>query len=312
MKFEEEKVIIQGEVSIGATISYSNKNSLSPAVVLIMGTGKTDRDGNRKGFITDFYKNLANLFTTHGFVCIRYDKRGIGETDGDYDTAGLEDLTKDACAVVRYIKNVSYVDKEKVILCGHSEGTMIGALLSRQESVAGVLLLGGAGMNMRDALLYQNHLLEIEANQKKGLMGSILRSQTKNGKADKTVEALFQKTETVKKDRFFFRGAMMNAKWLREHDSYTAFDYASMINKLNKPVLAVTGTADLSADYKRLDIFKDIPQVEIYAPERVNHILRQVDDENSMLTVEKQYKRLAAQPIDEKTKKMIIEWMMKI
>lgn len=42
LEIKEEKVIISGTVSIGTTISYLDKSTVSPAVILIMGTGKTD------------------------------------------------------------------------------------------------------------------------------------------------------------------------------------------------------------------------------------------------------------------------------
>lgn len=50
MTIREEQVAIEGKVTLGATVSYIDKGSKSPVVVLIMGTGKTDRDGNEKGF----------------------------------------------------------------------------------------------------------------------------------------------------------------------------------------------------------------------------------------------------------------------
>lgn len=90
------------------------------AVMLIMGTGKTDRNGNQKGLHKDFYKNLAELFATNGFVCICYDKRGAYETQGNYNTTGLNDLTDDATSVFRYTKALSFVDSHKIIVCGHS------------------------------------------------------------------------------------------------------------------------------------------------------------------------------------------------
>ena len=63
----EERVVIGGETKIGATISYSDKSKKRPLVLLIMGTGKTDRDGNMKGFKTDIYKNLSSKYYTWFF-----------------------------------------------------------------------------------------------------------------------------------------------------------------------------------------------------------------------------------------------------
>ena len=86
---KEIRVSIKGKVSIGATVSCPDENKKYPAIVLIMGTGTTDRDGNEKNFKTDLYKNIAKMFVEFGFVCVRYDKRGTFETTGDYKTAGL-------------------------------------------------------------------------------------------------------------------------------------------------------------------------------------------------------------------------------
>ena len=168
MAVKENRISIKGNVSIGATISCPDENKKYPAIVLIMGTGKTDRDGNEKSFKTDVYKNLANMFTEFGFVTVRYDKRGTFETEGDYNTAGLSDLIDDAVSVIRYTKALTYVDETRIIVCGHSEGAMIATLLSEKEDTAGLLLLGGAATSMKDALLYQNHLVAEEFAKKKG------------------------------------------------------------------------------------------------------------------------------------------------
>ena len=104
-------------------------------------------------------------------------------------------------------------------------------------------------------------------------------------------------------------GMKMSAKWVREHLSYTSDDYAGMLKGFGKPVLAVTGTADLSADFRSLDSIKDVPTVTCYAPEGVNHILREIDDDNSVTKVKKQYLRLSARPIHPGTKDVMAGWL---
>lgn len=249
------------------------------------------------------------MFATNGFVCIRYDKRGTYETQGNYNTAGLNDLTDDAASVVRYTKALPFVDSHKIIVCGHSEGAMIATLLSGYEEIAGMILLGGAAMNMKTALLYQNHLLTEEAKTKNGILGWILRKQTAKNKGGRAVKSLFQKCMLTERERIFFNGAMMNAKWLREHNSHTPNDYIEMLKKFAKPILAITGKADLCADYKCLDALLEMSHIQIYAPEGVNHMLRLIDDNNSMLTVQKQYKRLASHPIFSDVRQNIEIWL---
>lgn len=112
----EEKVIISNGINIGATIAYRDKNEKRPLVLLIMGTGTTDRDGNSFGFKTNLYKNLSDMFVEMRYVCIRYDKRGTHESTGDYKTCGLSDLVSDAANIIHYAKKLDYIDEEKIVV----------------------------------------------------------------------------------------------------------------------------------------------------------------------------------------------------
>ena len=309
MTIRENSITIKGSVSIGATVSYPDDSKKYPAIVLIMGTGKTDRDGNEKGFKTDIYRNFAKMFAEFGFVAIRYDKRGTYQTEGNYNTAGLSDLIDDAISVIRCTKSLPNVDETKVIVCGHSEGAMIATLLSEKEDTAGLLLLGGAATCMKDALLYQNYLAAEEFANKKGLLGMLLRSQTSQEKTDAKIDAMFQKCISAKKDRVFFGGTMLNAKWLKEHASYCSEDYTELLRQYGKPILAVTGTADISTDYRRLSALREIPYAESFTPQNINHILREIDDDNSVMTVKKQYTRLAKRPVHLAAEQKMKDWL---
>jgi uncharacterized protein len=69
-----------------------------PAVLIIQGSGKLDRDGNdSKGkFKLNLYKQLAQFVASLGFITLRYDNRGVGQSEGDYIAAGMWDLVHDA------------------------------------------------------------------------------------------------------------------------------------------------------------------------------------------------------------------------
>ena len=82
-----------------------------------------------------------------------------------------------------------------------------------------------------------------------------------------------------------------------------------MLEEYNGKVLAITGKSDLQADSTMLDRIREFEHITTFAPENVNHILREVDDENSIMTVQKQYKRLAQNPIHEGTEKQIEQFL---
>ncbi|MBQ8749266.1 MAG: hypothetical protein IJZ29_02195 [Clostridia bacterium] len=128
-------------------------------------------------------------------------------------------------------------------------------------------------------------------------------------KVKKQLNSLYKKAKNAKKDTFFFRGAFLPAKWMKEHGALSDEDYIKRIEEYNGKVLAITGKCDLQADYNCLDKITEFDNVTTYTPEKVNHIMREIDDDNSFLSVQKKYKRLAKNPIHEGTQKQIEEFL---
>ena len=307
----EERVIINGENKIGATISRLNDDKKRPLVLLIMGTGKADRDGNMKGFKTDLYKDLSDIFVKMGYVCVRYDKRGTHESTGSFIKAGVSDLVNDSASVIEYAKNLPYVDQNRIIACGHSEGAMIATLLTKQTQLDSIILLGGACMCLKSAMEYQNLKILDEFKDKKGILAWYINKLINKEKIAKQLASLYEKASKAKKDTFFFRGAFLPSKWLKQHGELTDNGFLKMIEEYNGRVLAITGKADLQANYTNLEKIQELENVTTYAPEKVNHMLKEIDDNNSMLNVQKQYKRLAKNPICESVQEKIEQFLEK-
>lgn len=308
MNIIEERVFIDGENKIGASISRPDDKQ-RPLVLLIMGTGKLDRDGNMRGFKSNFYKDLSDIFVNLGYVCIRYDKRGTHESTGKFKTAGLSDLVNDSASVIEYAKKLPYVDENRIIACGHSEGSMIATLLTKQTKLERIILLGGACMCLKSAMEYQNFKLLDEFEHKKGILAWFVRKTMTKAKVKKQLKELYDRASKAKKDTFFYRGVSIPAKWLREHGELTDEDYVRMIEEYNGKVLAITGQADLQADYTCLDKIEEFENVMTYTPENVNHMIREIDDDNSYMTMQKQYKRLAKNPIHEDSQSQIEKFL---
>ena len=96
---------------------------------------------------------------------------------------------------------------------------------------------------------------------------------------------------------------------MQEHGALTGADYVEKLRNYSGKVLAITGTGDIQANYKALSAFDSIENVETFAPAGVNHILREIDDNNSMLTYMKQYKRLVKAPLNPETLNRISGWI---
>ena len=304
----EEKIIISNDINIGATIAYKDKNEKKPLVLLIMGTGTTDRDGNSFGFKSNLYKNLSDMFVEMGYVCVRYDKRGTHESTGNYKTSGLSDLVTDAANVIHYVKKLDYVDEKKIVVCGHSEGSMIATLLTKTEELRGIILLGGACMGLKEALLYQNYIVFEQVQDMKGILGWYLRKVLTKDRIEKQVTDLFDKASKSKKSRFFYNGGFFNTKYMQEHNALSNEEYVRILKDYKGKVLAITGMADIQADYRQLDNISSIDGVTIYTPENVNHAMREIDDMPNMFNVKKEYKKVLKKDIHQGVKDTIRKW----
>ena len=91
----------------------------------------------------------------------------------------------------------------------------------------------------------------------------------------------------------------------------TAEAYIEILKRYKGRILALTGTADLQADHTKLALLRDLPNATLFAPEGVNHMLRKVQGDNSMLDVMKQYKKQfkSKQPLDSTTVEFMKNWI---
>ena len=312
MMINEERVIISSDINIGATIAYKDKSKNSPLVLLIMGTGSLDRDGNGFGFKSNMYKNLSDMFVEMGCVCIRYDKRGTHESSGDIKISGLSDLVNDAASVIHYAKKLDYVDKEKIVVCGHSEGAMIATLLTKNEDLSGIILLCGACMGLKDAMLYQNYLVLEKVQNMKGILGWYLRKTLNKELIEKQVNDLFEKANKSNKARYFYNGAFFSTKYMKEHNTLTGEEYVKVLKAYKGKILAITGKKDVQADYGRLDSISNLKNVSVYTPEHVNHLMREVDGEDNILNIKNEYKKVLKKDVSQDVKDSIEKWMSRL
>lgn len=305
---KEEKIIIHNDINIGATVAYKDKEEKRPLVLLIMGTGTLDRDGNGFGFKSNLYKDLSDMFVDMGYVCVRYDKRGTHESTGNVKTSGLSDLVNDAANVINYAKKLDYIDSEKIVVCGHSEGSMIATLLTKTENLQGIILLSGACMSLKEAMLYQNYLVIEQVKNMKGILGWFLRKTLKNTNVEKQVSDIYEKAEIASKETYFYNGTLLNTKYMREHNALTGEDYINLLKAYKGKILAITGQLDVQADYKTLERISDIEGVNISTPKELNHILRETDKEPNIMNIKKEYKVLLKKTISPIIKETISKW----
>lgn len=132
-----------GTVLAGAILS-PNDEGKHPAAVIVHGSGEQDRHGYAS--IIDL---LAYRFVDHGFVVLQYDKRGSGESKGDWQTASFRTLAEDAEAGRRLLMRQRNVNSSWIGLAGSSQAGWISAkAVQARPNIPFVALIGAAGVAM--------------------------------------------------------------------------------------------------------------------------------------------------------------------
>jgi len=118
-----------------------------PVVLIIAGSGPTDRDGNSPalGLNANIYKLLAYDLGKAGIASVRYDKRMIGQSAGTQKESDLrfDDYIDDAVGFIEMLGDDARFSK--VIVAGHSEGSLVGMIACQGQDVKGFISLAGAG-----------------------------------------------------------------------------------------------------------------------------------------------------------------------
>ncbi|HEX6067070.1 MAG TPA: alpha/beta fold hydrolase [Longimicrobiales bacterium] len=136
--YEERTVAFaNGAVSLAGTLLLPRAGRSLAAVVFAHGSGAEGRWASRF---------LAEQLASRGTAALIFDKRGVGESTGDWRTASLEDLAGDVAAAIAMVQQQPRIDPKRVGLHGHSQGGTLAPLIAtRAPGVAFVIASAAAG-----------------------------------------------------------------------------------------------------------------------------------------------------------------------
>lgn len=303
------EVSIPGEFPLAATLTIpDDRNDKYPLVVMVHGSGPTDRNSNVKGMPMNIFKELSNVVAQEGFASIRYDKRGIGGSKGDFYETGVQDLIDDALAALEFAKKHPNIDSENVILLGHSEGSILAPYVNEKVPVDGIILLAGTAEPLADTMTWQREEIMKDVRSVKGFQGWLLRLLKVDEKITKMNDELYNALNASDEPVIKYKGKKINAKWNREHVHY---DVSQPLAKVTCPVLAITGTKDVNVKISDLEKIKTLVQgeCETHTIQDMTHLLRKTDVEYSMSKIMNHNKKSLKQPIDSELKDKIIQWL---
>lgn len=275
----DEAVIIPGTgFNLGATIT----KPASPAPASAQGAGATgampaiiflpasngDRDGFTQGIPT--FAQLAGAMADAGFLAVRYDKRGFGQSGGRAESATIQDYAEDVRSVVRWLQQRKDVDPKRIAVIGHGEGAWVALLAAaRERRISAVASIAGPSSTGAELVLEQQQqsldLLKLtpEERQQKVDLQKQIQSAVLTGKG----------WENVSKDE---RRAA-DTPWFQ---SLLTYDPAKVLKDVRQPLLFVHGELDKQVPVAHADRLADVARkqsdsksIDVVVVRGVNHLL---------------------------------------
>jgi uncharacterized protein len=241
-----------------------------PAVILVGGSGPTDRDETVAGI--PVFGQVARDLVGAGFAVVRYDKRGIGQSGGRAESATIADYAADVRQVLLWLEKQKGIDKERIALVGHSEGGLVAMLTAGRErgKVAALVLLGTPSASGKEVVLEQQKYMlskmpidDAQREEKIALQEKINTAVIKGTGWGDIPEVARRAADTP----WFY--------------SFLTFDPAKAMNDTRQPVLIVQGELDVQVQPHHADKLAEMARerrgskvaIEVVKVPGVNHLL---------------------------------------
>jgi pimeloyl-ACP methyl ester carboxylesterase len=277
-----------GRNQLAGTLSVPNGKGPFPAIILISGTGRNTRDEDVWGH--KVFVVLADALNRAGIAVLRYDKRGVGGSTGDYDAATTADFASDADAAVTWLKTQPEIAPRHIGVLGHSEGGIIApAVAAADKSVAFVVMIAGPAIRGDKLFVLQSAMTaktygapdDYIAKRKvfdQGLYDAIISAHSDAEALDRAKAIVAQgvvaklidtnEAETLPQDD--------TRPWERY---FLAYDPAPKLASLTVPVLALNGSLDVQVPAKEdlaavREALKNNPNGTVIELPRMNHLLQ--------------------------------------
>jgi len=243
-------------------------SSSSGAVVLIIaGSGPTDRNCNQSGIHTDAYLLLAKALAQRGVASVRYDKRGVAASAAAATSESdlrFETYISDAQAWIRRLRPDGRF--KRVIIAGHSEGSLIGMIAARNERADAFASLEGAAFPAAEIIRTQ---FEEQLSPYPDLKAA-------NDRILKTLSAGQTTSDVPPQLLALYRPSVQPylISWFR-------YDPRVEIAKLSCPVTIVQGTADLQVSLANGRALHDaLPRSRLVVVPEMSHVLKDTSSDS--------------------------------
>jgi len=264
--FTESNVIIGEEPwKLPGTISIPNDEGPFPCVVLVHGSGPSDRD--ETVVVNKPFKDISWGLTSNKIIVLRYDKRTYvyPEETGSLKNLTLkEEIIDDVNSAIDFLKSYDKVDQSRIFVLGHSLGAMtVPQIASTNDDISGIMMLAAPARGLED-LFYDQivYLAELDG----------VIDETEQNNINLTNQSLEKiKSLNISEDELVLGAYKPYWEYLSNYNQLNTAE------KLTIPILMIQGLRDYQVTYEDdyllwNDTFSDNTNVLLKTYDSLNHL----------------------------------------
>ena len=261
--FTTENIAVNSLLN-GTLYAPIRQNNTTNLVILIAGSGPTNRDGNQIGLTNNSLKLLAESLVNNGIAVYSYDKRFFAQmAAGKLDEASLsfDNFIDDAKAVVLYFKNQQKY--HSITIAGHSEGALIGMVAANGNADA-YISIAGAGRPIDEVLLEQI-----------GKQAPFLKEEVEKNLATLKSGNTFELKNQMLASLFRVSVQPYMISWIKYHPQ-------NEIKKLQIPSLLINGDKDIQVSVQDAQLLQQAkPDAQLQIIPKMNHIFKIIQGDDT-------------------------------
>ena len=294
VSFTNEKAAIK----LSGTLSLPSGKGPFPAVILISGSGPQNR--NSEVFHHKPFLVLSDYLTRKGIAVLRYDDRGVGQSEGNFEQATSVDFAEDARAALDFLRKQKNINSKKTGIIGHSEGGMIAPLVAAEGALpAFLVLLAAPGIPIDSLMMLQSKQvarsegINDEEIQKTLTFNrqfyDIMLNESDGKKAKSEIDKLIANyLKNLEGDKKTAAEGQLNAMYTIAYSPWFQFfiryNPQPVLEKVKCPVLAINGDMDIQVTAKEnlAGIEKSLQKggntnFEIREIKNLNHLMQKAE-----------------------------------
>lgn len=303
---EETVSIDTGDAKLEGTLSLPKDTKPTQMVLMLGASNKQDRNQNSASVQLNIFNDIADHLALQGIASLRYDKRGCGNSGGNFDKAGHADLVADAIVCARFLQKHADLSDTPLFLLGHGEGTLIAPqVIAQSNGISGQILLSPFLENHASIIQRQAEKSLAEIAVLPGFKGKLIRFVLRlSGDQIAKQKKLIARIRKTSKSTIKIKKQVINAKWIRE---MVNLDPRTIHETVTTNTLLIGGSKDLQSlpgDVNELSGLLKGP-VETHVIDDLTHILRRDPKEPST----QNYSDLLEESVDAQLLEITVQWL---